>query len=84
MFRVFEVPREVEGKTEKGYQIFWCPSAPKHFADKIPHNGRIYSKRQAAYRRKKQLQEKLEKTDKRPAVNIIPPRISLKQKPQNS
>jgi hypothetical protein len=73
MFRVFEVPREVEGKPEKGYQIFWCPSAPMHYADKIPHDNKVYSKKQAAYRRRKQLQDALNK-------NVIPPRLSLKQK----
>lgn len=60
MFRVFPV--------EGGYQIFWCPSAPMHYADKIPHGEKIYKYRQAAYRRKKQLQEDLEKTDKRKAI----------------
>lgn len=60
MFKVFPV--------EGGYQIFWCPSAPMHYADKIPHDDKVYSKKQSAYRRKKQLQETLEKTDKRPAV----------------
>jgi hypothetical protein len=60
MFKVFPV--------EGGYQIFWCPSAPMHYADKIPHDGKVYKQRQAAYRRKKQLQEALEKTDKRKAI----------------
>jgi hypothetical protein len=60
MFKVFPV--------EKGFQIFWCPSAPMHYADKIPHDERVYKYRQAAYRRKKQLQEALEKTDKRKAI----------------
>jgi len=60
MFKVFPV--------EGGYQIFWCPSAPMHYADKIPHDGRVYSKKQAAYRRKKQLQEALDKTDKKPVI----------------
>lgn len=51
MFKVFEV--------EGGYQIFWCPSAPKHYQDRIPHDGKVYSKKQAAYRRVKQLREEL-------------------------
>jgi hypothetical protein len=51
MFRVYPV--------EGGYQIFWCPSAPMHYSDKIPHDDKIYTKRQAAYRRKKQLDEEL-------------------------
>lgn len=42
-------------KVEDGYQIFWCPSAPMHYQDRIPHDGRIYTKKQAAYRRAKQL-----------------------------
>jgi hypothetical protein len=53
-FRVYPV--------EGGYQIFWCPSAPMHYADRIPHDDKVYSKRQAAYRRAKQLIEKLEQT----------------------
>jgi len=53
-FRVYPV--------ERGYQIFWCPSAPMHYADRIPHDDKVYSKRQAAYRRAKQLTEKLEQT----------------------
>lgn len=59
MFKVFEVPKEVEGKTEQWYQIFWCPSAPMHYADKIPHDDKVYKHRQAAYRHKKRLEEKL-------------------------
>jgi hypothetical protein len=47
-------------KVEGGYQIFWCPSAPVHYADRIPYDGKVYSKRQAAYRRVKQLSEELE------------------------
>lgn len=50
MYRVFPV--------EGGYQIFWCPSAPHHYTDKVayidPKNVSkhgIYTKRQAAYRR---------------------------------
>jgi len=42
-----------------GYEIFWCPSAPTHFSDKIPYDSKVYSKRQAAYRRCKQLNEQL-------------------------
>lgn len=44
---------------EGGFQIFWCPSAPKHYQDRIPHDDKIYTKRQAAYRRVKQLREEL-------------------------
>lgn len=55
MYKVFPV--------EGGYQIFWCPSAPRHYADKVPyvdthnlHRNGVYSKRQAAYRRCTELQ----------------------------
>ncbi len=51
MYKVFEV--------EGGWKIFWCPSAPTHFNDKIPYDGKVYSKRSAAYRRVKQLNEQL-------------------------
>lgn len=51
MYKVFEV--------ERGWQIFWCPSAPIHYNDKIPYDGKVYSKRPAAYRRVKQLNEAL-------------------------
>ena len=46
-------------KVEGGYQIFWCPSAPMHYADRIAHDEKVYSKKQAAYRRSKQLTEEL-------------------------
>ena len=52
MYKVFEV--------EGGWEIFWCPSAPTHFSDKIPYDGKVYTKRPAAYRRVKQLNEQLE------------------------
>lgn len=58
MYRVFAV--------EGGYEIFWCPSAPVHYADKIPYDGRVYSKRQAAYRRCKQLNEELKQKEAKP------------------
>lgn len=48
-YKVFEV--------SGGYQIFWCPSAPMHYNDKIPHSDHIYRHRQGAYRRCKQLNE---------------------------
>lgn len=44
---------------EGGYEIFWCPSAPMHYQDKVPHDGKVYSTRSAAYRRKAQLSEEL-------------------------
>ena len=51
MYKVYEVPG--------GYQIFWCPSAPTHYNDRIPYDDKVYSKKQAAYRRNKQLNEQL-------------------------
>lgn len=46
---------EVDGQ----FQIFWCPSAPIHYNDRKPYDGKMYSKKQAAYRRCKQLNERL-------------------------
>ncbi len=57
MYKVFAV--------ESGFEIFWCPSAPTHFNDRVPYDGKIYSKRQAAYRRAKQLNEALEEEKKK-------------------
>lgn len=51
MYKVFAV--------EGGFEIFWCPSAPIHFNDKIAYDGKIYSTRPAAYRRVKQLNDAL-------------------------
>ncbi len=51
MYKVFEV--------EGGYEIFWCPSAPIHYNDKIPYDGKVYPQRPGAYRRVKQLNDKL-------------------------
>jgi hypothetical protein len=55
---------------EGGFEVFWCPSAPIHYNDKIPYDGKIYSKKQAAYRRCKQLNEALKEQQgkKEPAV----------------
>ncbi len=47
MYKVFKVAG--------GYQIFWCPSAPTHYTDKVPYNDRIYPQRQGAYRKCHQL-----------------------------
>lgn len=54
-YKVFEVD------TDKGkqYQIFWCPSAPIHYNDKIPYNDKLYPQRQGAYRKCKQLNDAL-------------------------
>ncbi len=49
MYKVFKV--------EGGWEIFWCPSAPVQFTDRIPYDGKVYSKRPAAYRRAKQLND---------------------------
>jgi hypothetical protein len=49
LYKVYEV--------SQGYQIFWCPSAPMHYHDRIPYNDHIYPHRQAAYRKCKQLNE---------------------------
>lgn len=58
---------EVDGK----YQIFWCPSAPVHYNDRIPYDGRkLYSKRQAAYRRCKQLNEQRPHPDTQPTLPL--------------
>jgi len=51
MYKVFAV--------EGGFEIFWCPSAPIHFNDKISYDGKVYSTRAAAYRRVKQLNDGL-------------------------
>ena len=53
MYKVFEVATE-EGKK---YQIFWCPSAPHTYTDKVPYTDRLYPHRQAAYRMCKKLNE---------------------------
>jgi hypothetical protein len=56
MYKVFAV--------EGGYEIFWCPSAPTHFADKIAYDGKVYTTRPAAYRRVKQLNDAAKKETK--------------------
>ena len=69
MYEVFPV--------EGGYQIFWCPSAPIHFADKVPYidsknvskNG-VYKQRQAAYRRKAELNKKLREQEKETSKEV--------------
>jgi hypothetical protein len=44
-------------KTGEEYEIFYCPYAPLHYNDRVPYDGKLYSKRQAAYRRCKQLNQ---------------------------
>lgn len=57
-FKVYQV--------EGGYEIFWCPSAPLHYQDKIPHDGKVYKHKQAAYRQVSKLRAKLKaKEDRR-------------------
>ncbi len=51
MYKVFKV--------EGGYEVFWCPSAPVHFADKVPYDGKIYKQAAAAYRRVKELNDRM-------------------------
>lgn len=51
MYKVFAVAG--------GYQIFWCPSAPVHYSDRVPYDGYVYPARSAAYRRAKQLNDGL-------------------------
>jgi hypothetical protein len=56
-----------------GYQIFWCPSAPIHYDDRKPYDGRVYPKRQAAYRRCQQLsQREGERTDASVPLGVLP------------
>lgn len=57
-YRVFEV----EGK----FEIFYCPSAPLHYNDRVSYDGKLYSKRQAAYRRCKQLNQRSNKEQNQP------------------
>lgn len=56
MYKVFKVGEK--------WQIFWCPSAPHHYNDRVPVDGREYDFRQAAYRRCKQLQDRRTREDK--------------------
>ena len=51
MYRVYPVTG--------GYQIFWCPSWPKHDSDKVAYSARVYPFRQAAYRMAKKLNERM-------------------------
>ncbi len=56
MYKVFEIKGGTkEGKD--GYEVFWCPSAPVHYNDRVPYNGRIYPQKQGAYRKCKQLND---------------------------
>lgn len=60
-------------KVEGGYQIFWCPSAPVHYADRTPYDGKVYPQRAGAYRRVKQLNDELEKfsqEEKKPEESV--------------
>jgi hypothetical protein len=65
MYKVFRVA--------EGYQIFWCPSAPLHYDGRVSYDGRIYPKRQAAYRRCQQLsQREGERTDATSTARVLP------------
>lgn len=64
MYKVFSV--------EGGYQIFWCPSAPTHFNDRVSYDGHIYTHRNAAHRRCKQLEEELHQRMRRVEASAIP------------
>lgn len=57
MYKVFKV--------EGGYEVFWCPSAPVHFADKIPYDGKVYKQPAAAYRRVSELSKRLKEAQER-------------------
>jgi hypothetical protein len=52
MYKLYQV--------EGGYEIYWCPFAPIHFNDRVPYDGKVYSTKQAGYRRCKQLNEALQ------------------------
>lgn len=61
MYKVFPV--------EGGFEVFWCPSGPIHFNDKVPYDGKVYSTKQAAYRRLTKLKSDLEKSKEKEASN---------------
>lgn len=60
---ISKIPAIIKPKTghakvfavDGGYEIFWCPSAPIHYADRVPYDGKIYTKSQAAYRKCKRI-----------------------------
>jgi hypothetical protein len=54
MYKVFAV--------EGGHKIFWCPSAPTHYADKVAYDDKVYTTRAAAYRRVKQLNDAIKES----------------------
>lgn len=67
MYKVFTVDTN-EGKR---FQVFWCPSSPRHYNDKVPYidprnvkNQGLYTRRQAAYRRMVELNKSLESEKK--------------------
>ena len=61
MFKVYKLPEYhwPDGKIAEGYQIFWCPSAPMHYQDRVPHDGTVYKQKQAAYRKMSKLRKEL-------------------------
>ena len=52
MYKVFPTEKK------DGFQIFWCPSAPTYYSDKVPYSDRVYTHRQGAYRKLKSLDGK--------------------------
>lgn len=63
LYRVFKVG----SKTDPRYEIFFCPSAPLHYDDRRPYDGRLYTTKQAAYRRCKQLNQQTAQSVNQPA-----------------
>ncbi len=55
MYKVFRV--------EGGWEVYWCPSAPYHYNDKIPYDGKVYSEKSAAYRRVSQLNKRIKQME---------------------
>ena len=64
MYKVYQV--------EGGFQIFWCPSAPLHYNDRVPYDDKVYSTRAAAYRRVKQLNDGRRKAQEKTSTRKVP------------
>lgn len=58
-YKVFEVDNE-QGKR---WEIFYCPSAPVLYSDRVAYDGTLYTHRQAAYRHCKKLNDRLAKQE---------------------
>jgi len=50
MYKVFKV--------QGGWQIFYCPSVPLHYSDKVPYSEKVYPQPQGAHRRCAQLNDR--------------------------